>query len=74
MPFIEIANNLIHLSLSFCGSVINDNSLEFINNYKSLEYLFIDDLKIKNFQLKINTLKTLKLFNCDGISLQIIVI
>jgi len=69
LPFIEIANNLIHLSLSFCGSVINDNSLEFINNYKSLKYLFIDDLKIKNFQLKINTLKTLKLFNCDGITL-----
>lgn len=34
-----------------------------------MEYLFIDDLKIKNFQLKINSLKTLKLFDCDGITL-----
>ena len=69
LPFIEIANNLVHLSLSFSGSIINDNSLEFINNYKSLEYLFIDDLKINNFQLKINTLKILNLFCCDGITL-----
>ena len=71
-PLISTANNLVYLSLSLCGfhakGEIGPHILEFINNFKSLEYLNIKGFKFyKNFILKVNTLKTLKVSYCKKI-------
>ena len=62
---IEISNNLVYLSLSLYNTKISEKSLD-INNFKSLEYLIFQNIIFNNFNLKINTLKKLKIVYCKG--------
>ena len=74
----DIENNIIdlHISLkilftqelSFDKFEIDENILENLNKFKKLEHLILKGLRAKNiFELKLKTLKTLKIDSCDKI-------
>lgn len=67
--FTDILNDLIYLNLNLIGleEEINSELFEFINNFKSLEYLSLSNFHFPYFELKLNKLKYLKLENCSNI-------
>ena len=68
--FNNIETNLKYLSLDLIDSIIEADSLDNINNFKSLEYLELSNVKLNNtFSLKLNNLISLFIFNCNNIAL-----
>jgi len=68
----DIQNNLVYFSLQTNRIKIDSNLLENINNFKSLKYLELTSIGFNSpFGLKLNDLKSLKLFYCDNIHFQI---
>ena len=62
--------NLKYLSLDLSDSIIEADSLDNINNFKSLECLELTNVKLnKTFVLKLNNLISLLIFNCNNIAL-----
>ena len=74
ISFINSANNLVYLSLiSFDhrGYRIKKDSFEFINNFKFLEYLELNQFEfLSTFTFKLRTLKKLVLNFCRNISFE----
>ena len=73
-PLIRSAYNLVYLSMSLTGyfyeNKIGPSTCEFINSFKSLEYLSLQFFKFNsNFTLNLKTLKTLELYTCINIGL-----
>ena len=68
----NIQNNLVYFSLQSNRIKIDPNLLENINNLKSLKYLELISFGFNApFAIKLNDLKSLKLFYCDNIRFQI---
>ncbi len=68
--FNNIETNLKYLSLDLIDSIIEADSLDNINNFKSLECLELSNVKLNNtFSLKLNNFISLFIFNCNNIAL-----
>ena len=69
LPLIKTSNNLVYLSIKFVNdTIIAPNLFEFINNFKFLEYLWLHHIIFNsNFLLKLCTLKSLDLKDCNKI-------
>ena len=68
--FEDIINNLValHISLKIndFSDQIDPNTLENLNNFKSLKILILENLQLENiFLLKLQNLENLALYNCD---------
>ena len=68
----NIENNLIYLKINCKFNVIKNLDLfQKINNFKSLQYLFISSFQFqKRFYIKLNTLKLLSCIDCKKIKLK----
>lgn len=60
-------NKLLYLNLELNEYGININTLDSINDFKSLEYLTLSNFIFDNFELKLNNLKLLSLNHCRNI-------
>ena len=68
--FNNIENNLVYLNIKFYFSFekINPNSMENLNNFKSLEKLILTEFIFETtFKLKLKNLKKIKLCYCENI-------
>ena len=68
--FNNIENNLVYLNIKFYFSFekINPNSMENLNNFKSLEKLILTEFIFETtFKLKLKNLKEIKLYCCENI-------
>ena len=68
--FEGLVNNLVFLNISIkindYSDQIDPNTLENLNNFKSLKILILENLQLENiFLLKLQNLEDLRLFNCD---------
>ena len=66
----NIENNLIYLNIKFAYCKIKSEFFESINNFKSLRYLYIENINFdKDFIIKLNILELLSIISCNNIKL-----